>query len=115
MRQLGSEGEYQHVEALSRQVRDKFALAPTWSQRQSYAFLCGQLVAERSLPLPQWCRLFLPPLLTLASDRVPNVRIAVAKMLTTHIACLGKFGFFCDVPISLGTIPLVQILLFYCL
>ncbi|KAG7166228.1 Serine/threonine-protein phosphatase 4 regulatory subunit 1-like, partial [Homarus americanus] len=88
VRQLGSEGDPKYVETLSKQLREKFAQAPTWSHRQSYAFLCGQLVAERSLPLPDWCRLFLHGLLTLASDRVPNVRIAVAKMLNTHIACL---------------------------
>ncbi|XP_071517128.1 serine/threonine-protein phosphatase 4 regulatory subunit 1-like isoform X2 [Panulirus ornatus] len=88
VRQLGSEGDPKYVETLSKQLREKFAYAPTWSHRQSYAFVCGQLVAERSLPLPEWCHLFLPSLLTLADDRVPNVRIAVAKMLTTHIACL---------------------------
>lgn len=88
VRQLGSEGNPKYVETLSKQLREKFAHATTWSHRQSYAFLCGQLVAERSLSLQDWCRLFLPGLLTLATDRVPNVRIAVAKMLNTHVACL---------------------------
>lgn len=90
MRQLGCEGDQKYVEAISEQLKVRFAYASTWSQRQSYAFLCGRLVAEQALPLPDWCRLFLPNLILLASDRVPNVRIAVAKMLATHIACLGE-------------------------
>ncbi|XP_047472339.1 serine/threonine-protein phosphatase 4 regulatory subunit 1-like isoform X3 [Penaeus chinensis] len=88
VRQLGCEGDQKYVEAISEQLKVRFAYASTWSQRQSYAFLCGRLVAEQALPLPDWCRLFLPNLILLASDRVPNVRIAVAKMLATHIACL---------------------------
>ncbi|XP_063615281.1 uncharacterized protein LOC134788323 [Penaeus indicus] len=88
VRQLGCEGDQKYVEAISEQLKARFAYASTWSQRQSYAFLCGRLVAEQALPLPDWCRLFLPNLILLASDRVPNVRIAVAKMLATHIACL---------------------------
>lgn len=91
VKQLNCEGDPRHVEALSKQLREKFAQAPTWSQRQSYAFLCGHMVAENSLHLEDWCRLFLPSLLSLALDRVPNVRIAVAKMLTTHIACQGEW------------------------
>lgn len=94
VKQLNCEGDPRYVEALSKQLREKFAQAPTWSQRQSYAFLCGHMVAENSLHLEDWCRLFLPSLLSLALDRVPNVRIAVAKMLTTHIACLD----FCQNP-----------------
>lgn len=92
MRQLGCEGDQKYVEAISEQLKVRFAYASTWSQRQSYAFLCGRLVAEQALPLPDWCRLFLPNLILLASDRVPNVRIAVAKMLATHIACLGEYS-----------------------
>ncbi|KAG0719281.1 Serine/threonine-protein phosphatase 4 regulatory subunit 1 [Chionoecetes opilio] len=87
VKQLNYDGDPKYVEALSKQLREKFAQAPTWSQRQSYAFLCGHMVAENSLHIADWCRLFLPSLLALASDRVPNVRIAVAKMLTTHVAC----------------------------
>ncbi|KAK7067602.1 Serine/threonine-protein phosphatase 4 regulatory subunit 1 [Halocaridina rubra] len=94
VRQLGCEGEKKYIEALSVQLREKFAQSNTWSQRQCYAFLSGHLVAERSLPLEDWCCLFLPDLLSLASDRVPNVRIAVAKMLATHIACLGKLNIY---------------------
>lgn len=91
VRQLGCEGDQRYIEALSQQLREKFAQSMTWSQRQSFAFLSGQLVAERSLPLPDWCSLFLPDLLLLASDKVPNVRIAVAKMLATHINCLDYY------------------------
>ncbi|XP_068209835.1 serine/threonine-protein phosphatase 4 regulatory subunit 1-like [Palaemon carinicauda] len=88
VRQLGCEGEPGDVEDLSQQLRETFAQSTTWSRRQSYAFLSGQLVAERSLPVPDWCRMFLPDMLMLANDKVPNVRIAVAKMLATHINCL---------------------------
>ena len=98
VKQLNCEGDPKYVQALSKQLREKFAEAPTWSQRQSYAFLCGHMVAENSLYIAMWCRLFLPSLLDLASDRVPNVRIAVAKMLTTHVACIGG----CDSLVGIG-------------
>ena len=92
VKQLNCDGDPKYVEALSNQLKEKFAQAPTWSQRQSYAFLCGQMVAENSLHISDWVHHFLPSLLGLATDRVPNVRIAVAKMLTTHVACLGECG-----------------------
>ncbi|XP_064122974.1 LOW QUALITY PROTEIN: serine/threonine-protein phosphatase 4 regulatory subunit 1-like [Macrobrachium nipponense] len=88
VRQLGCEGDPDDIVDLSQQLRETFAQSTTWSRRQSYAFLSGQLVAERSLPVSDWCRLFLPDMLMLANDKVPNVRIAVAKMLATHINCL---------------------------
>ncbi|CAL4058679.1 unnamed protein product, partial [Meganyctiphanes norvegica] len=91
VRQLGCEGDIQYVESLSEQLRSQFACANTWSQRQSYAFLCGQLVAEQSLALQDFSLLFLPHLLALADDRVPNVRIAVSKMLATYIASLDHY------------------------
>jgi len=91
VRQLGSEGDIQYVESLSEQLRSQFACANTWSQRQSYAFLCGQLVAEQSLALHDFSLLFLPHLLALADDRVPNVRIAVSKMLATYIGSLDHY------------------------
>ncbi|XP_042885517.1 serine/threonine-protein phosphatase 4 regulatory subunit 1-like isoform X2 [Penaeus japonicus] len=106
VRQLGCEGDQKYVEAISEQLKVRFAYASTWSQRQSYAFLCGRLVAEQALPLPDWCRLFLPNLILLASDRVPNVRIAVAKMLATHIACLE----YCQNPENEATHKIQKIL-----
>jgi len=91
VRQLGSEGDIQYVSSLSEQLQNQFACANTWSQRQSYAFLCGQLVAEQSLALRDFDLLFLPHLLALADDKVPNVRIAVSKMLATYIGTLDYY------------------------
>ncbi|XP_045105779.1 LOW QUALITY PROTEIN: serine/threonine-protein phosphatase 4 regulatory subunit 1-like [Portunus trituberculatus] len=106
VKQLNCDGDPKYVEALSKQLKEKFAQAPTWSQRQSYAFLCGQMVAENSLHISDWVHYFLPSLLGLATDRVPNVRIAVAKMLTTHVACLD----FCQNPENEVTLQVQEVL-----
>ena len=89
LRQLWGAEKEAAVESICEQLRTQFALADTWSQRQSYAFLSGQLVACGALPSGAWQRLFLPGLVSLAQDRVPNVRIAVAKMLMTHVINTG--------------------------
>ena len=50
-----------------------------WTRRQTYALLTGQLLA--TLPWEEAATSLLPHLLTLAQDRVPNVRLQVAHVL----------------------------------
>jgi len=55
------------------------ASSPHWTRRQTYALLVGQLLS--SLPWEDVVAYLLPHLLTLAEDRVPNVRLQVANVL----------------------------------
>ncbi|XP_076055930.1 serine/threonine-protein phosphatase 4 regulatory subunit 1-like isoform X3 [Oratosquilla oratoria] len=91
VRQLGCEGDTALVESLGNMLVELFAQAKSWSRRQTYAFLCGHLVAQHSCALEDWCRMFLKSLIDLADDKVPNVRIAVAKTLATYVVTLEYF------------------------
>ena len=52
-----------------------------WSHRQTYAFLALKLFEEEALDHAQFAQDVLPNLLDLSYDKVPNVRLAVARAL----------------------------------
>ncbi|KAA0705130.1 Serine/threonine-protein phosphatase 4 regulatory subunit 1 [Triplophysa tibetana] len=60
---------------------DKFCHSSKWSGRQAFAFICQLSIEEECLTLDQFSEHLLPPLLQLASDPVPNVRVLLAKTL----------------------------------
>ncbi|XP_043082720.1 serine/threonine-protein phosphatase 4 regulatory subunit 1 [Puntigrus tetrazona] len=60
---------------------EKFCHSPKWSGRQAFAFVCQLSIEEECLSLEQFSEHLLPPLLQLASDPVPNVRVLLAKTL----------------------------------
>ncbi|XP_030625527.1 serine/threonine-protein phosphatase 4 regulatory subunit 1 [Chanos chanos] len=60
---------------------DKFCHSPKWSGRQAFAFVCQLVVEEDCVSLEQFCEHLLAPLLQLASDPVPNVRVLLAKTI----------------------------------
>ncbi|XP_073686905.1 serine/threonine-protein phosphatase 4 regulatory subunit 1 isoform X2 [Garra rufa] len=60
---------------------DKFCHSQKWSSRQAFAFVCQLSIEEECLSLDQFSEHLLPPLLQLASDPVPNVRVLLAKTL----------------------------------
>ena len=91
VRQLVVQGDKVLLLQFSYDLEKQFASVKTWTKRQSYAFVCGQLVCDESLPLNLFCSLFLPNLLSLANDKVPNIRIAVAKTLQSNLSSIGKF------------------------
>ena len=53
----------------------------TWIHRQTYASLALTLFEESALDHTQFAQDVLPNLMELAEDRVPNVRLAVARAL----------------------------------
>nr|XP_031827867.1 serine/threonine-protein phosphatase 4 regulatory subunit 1-like [Nomia melanderi] len=55
--------------------------AQKWIRRQTFAFLCGQLISSNAITGTKFSLELLPLLLKLSSDKVPNVRLAVAKTL----------------------------------
>ncbi|KJH53524.1 HEAT repeat protein [Dictyocaulus viviparus] len=58
-----------------------FANTQKWTRRQTFAYICQQVLMEGSLPWEQFRLFLLPHLLTMASDGVVNVRIAVCQAL----------------------------------
>ncbi|XP_051737194.1 serine/threonine-protein phosphatase 4 regulatory subunit 1 isoform X1 [Ctenopharyngodon idella] len=60
---------------------EKFCHSQKWSGRQAFAFVCQLSIEEECLTLDQFSEHLLPPLLQLATDPVPNVRVLLAKTL----------------------------------
>ncbi|KAM4687959.1 serine/threonine-protein phosphatase 4 regulatory subunit 1 isoform 2-T2 [Discoglossus pictus] len=60
---------------------EQFCRSPKWSGRQAFVFICQALIEDDCLPMDQFALHLMPHLLQLASDRVPNVRVLLAKTL----------------------------------
>ncbi|KAJ8277561.1 hypothetical protein GJAV_G00076640 [Gymnothorax javanicus] len=60
---------------------EKFCHSPKWSGRQAFAFICQLVVEDDCVSLEQFSEHLLTPLLQLASDPVPNVRVLLAKTI----------------------------------
>jgi len=63
-----------------------FAESSVWAKRQIFAQLCGGLLDSPAMDPQRFCAELLPLLLSLRSDRVPNVRISLARTLVEHAA-----------------------------
>ncbi|XP_018409370.1 PREDICTED: serine/threonine-protein phosphatase 4 regulatory subunit 1 isoform X2 [Nanorana parkeri] len=60
---------------------EQFCQSSKWSGRQTFVFICQALIEDDCLPMDQFAMHLMPHLLQLASDRVPNVRVLLAKTL----------------------------------
>lgn len=56
-----------------------------WVYRQSFVFLCEQIVADESIPAHIFNQYFIQSLFSLANDRVPNVRLALSRCLARSL------------------------------
>ncbi|XP_063232805.1 serine/threonine-protein phosphatase 4 regulatory subunit 1-like isoform X2 [Bacillus rossius redtenbacheri] len=74
------------------EIAEQFAHSTRWGRRHTFALLCSRLVAERVLPEDQFASDVLPHLLDLSWDRVPNVRLAVARTLSLHVLAQRYFA-----------------------
>ncbi|XP_059352388.1 serine/threonine-protein phosphatase 4 regulatory subunit 1-like isoform X1 [Daphnia carinata] len=63
----------------------RFCSGNRWMLRQSYVNICNQLVTDRALPLEEFAKLLLAPLLALKQDRVPNVRLVLARVINFQL------------------------------
>lgn len=63
----------------------RFCSGNRWMLRQSYVNICNQLVTDRALPLEEFGKLLLAPLLALKRDRVPNVRLVLARVINFQL------------------------------
>lgn len=66
----------------------RFGQAELWSRRQMFAQICSHVLnyGDHCLSMVDFTNELLPCLLNLGSDRVPNVRLVVAKTLYTQVA-----------------------------
>lgn len=62
-------------------LAEKLIHSPKWLYRQLYVYICQEFVVANSLSPDQVAEFALPQLLYLCWDRVPNVRIAIARCL----------------------------------
>ena len=67
----------------------RFCSGNRWMLRQSYVNICNQLVTDRALPLEEFGKLLLAPLLALKQDRVPNVRLVLARVINFQLKYHG--------------------------
>ncbi|XP_069885745.1 serine/threonine-protein phosphatase 4 regulatory subunit 1 isoform X3 [Dipodomys merriami] len=66
---------------LIHELVENFGRCPKWSGRQAFVFVCQTVIEDDCLPMDQFAVHLMPHLLTLANDRVPNVRVLLAKTL----------------------------------
>ncbi|XP_074843552.1 serine/threonine-protein phosphatase 4 regulatory subunit 1 isoform X2 [Carettochelys insculpta] len=66
---------------LMTELVEKFCRCQRWSGRQTFVYICQTVIEDDCLPMDQFAVYLLPHLLHLASDRVPNVRVLLAKTL----------------------------------
>uniref|UniRef100_A0A8C3PR48 Serine/threonine-protein phosphatase 4 regulatory subunit 1 n=1 Tax=Calidris pygmaea TaxID=425635 RepID=A0A8C3PR48_9CHAR len=66
---------------LMNELVEKFCRCHKWSGRQTFVFICQTISEDDCIPMDQFAVHLLPHLLHLASDRVPNVRVLLAKTL----------------------------------
>lgn len=64
-----------------------------WVRRQTFAALSGQLLATHALYPNQFAQDILPHLIGLSEDKVPNVRLVVARSIVSHVLQNGKNSF----------------------
>lgn len=77
------------VTGLLAELTARFCTCSRWMLRQSYVSICNQLVTDRALPPDQFARLLLDPLLALRRDRVPNVRLVLARIINLQLKYHG--------------------------
>lgn len=60
-----------------------------WVRRQTFAALAGQLIVTNALYPNQFAQDILPHLMSLSEDKVPNVRLVVARSI---VSCVLQQG-----------------------
>ncbi|XP_060601846.1 LOW QUALITY PROTEIN: serine/threonine-protein phosphatase 4 regulatory subunit 1-like [Ruditapes philippinarum] len=78
-------GDGKLVQYLVNQLIARFARDQKWARRQIFTQLCQAIVREQAVDAVQFAKDFLPSLLNMVNDSVPNVRITLAKSLTCYM------------------------------
>ncbi|XP_014604176.1 PREDICTED: serine/threonine-protein phosphatase 4 regulatory subunit 1-like isoform X2 [Polistes canadensis] len=83
--------------ALIQELRETLAMNPDkWVLRQTYALLCAQLIIGHAISGENFVKEMLPSLVNLSWDKVPNVRLAVARTLSQNVITMGIDWLGCD-------------------
>lgn len=78
------------VTSLIHELRDTLVFnAKKWIHRQIYALVCSHLIRNNAITGSKFSKEMLPCLINLSVDRVPNVRLAVARTLATDVIGMG--------------------------
>ncbi|XP_076171001.1 serine/threonine-protein phosphatase 4 regulatory subunit 1 isoform X2 [Ptiloglossa arizonensis] len=62
-----------------------------WKRRQTFALVCSNLIANNAISGHRFSQEMLPNLLKLSTDKVPNVRLAVARTLSKNVVPMGHW------------------------
>lgn len=86
-----------------------------WKYRQTYALICSQLISTGSINILIFVNEMLPHLYSLSEDKVPNVRLVVARTLANDIMPMGsKCNFISYVTFRNLFLKYVYLYMFYC-
>ncbi|XP_029160392.1 serine/threonine-protein phosphatase 4 regulatory subunit 1-like isoform X6 [Nylanderia fulva] len=78
------------VMSLIHELRDTLVVnAKRWMHRQTYALVCSHLIRNNAIAGSKFSKEMLPCLMKLSTDRVPNVRLAVARTIATDVIGMG--------------------------
>lgn len=78
------------VTSLIHELRETLVLdAKKWIHRQTYALVCSHLIRNNAITGDKFSKEMLPCLISLSCDRVPNVRLAVARTIATDVIAMG--------------------------
>ncbi|GBN03340.1 Serine/threonine-protein phosphatase 4 regulatory subunit 1 [Araneus ventricosus] len=92
MKRLSEHSSPVYTKAVLSELTEKFVHSPKWLHRQLYVYICQQIILDKALSPDQFAEDALPQLLYLCWDRVPNVRIAIARCLVVVIWPLDVFS-----------------------
>lgn len=68
---------------------DEWRCLRSMSLRYRYAQVCHRVLADESIKMEQFAKELLPSVITLSMDKIPNVRLSVAKLLSQRLLHLG--------------------------
>ncbi|PIK63051.1 putative serine/threonine-protein phosphatase 4 regulatory subunit 1 [Apostichopus japonicus] len=88
---VAASGNLELMNGIIRQLQDKFAQSEKWFERQAFVHICQKFIEEQSLDMDQFAMDFLPSLLDLSLDPIPNVRITLARTLAQSVMPLVYF------------------------
>ncbi|XP_011880997.1 PREDICTED: serine/threonine-protein phosphatase 4 regulatory subunit 1-like isoform X1 [Vollenhovia emeryi] len=78
------------VTSLIHELRETLVLdAKKWIHRQTYALVCAHMIRNDAITGEKFSKEMLPCLISLSCDRVPNVRLAVARTIATDVIAMG--------------------------
>ncbi|KAK9309333.1 hypothetical protein QLX08_000963 [Tetragonisca angustula] len=77
------------VKALFRKLKS-LVYAKKWIKRQTFASLCAKIISSNAISGDRFSQEMLPTLLEISSDKVPNVRLVVARTLSENVVPMGS-------------------------